>query len=55
MRSTMGQVQLTALVLLQTYYTLENDLEKVVNMFQLMHPHRDMCSDVMAELESDNK
>ena len=54
-RSTMGQVRLTALALLQTHYWLEIDLEKMVNMFQLMHPRRIMCSDVMAELESDNK
>ena len=55
MQSTMGQVRLTTLALLQTRYSLEIDLEKVVNIFQLMHPHRVMCSDVMAELESDNK
>ena len=56
MRSTMGQVQLTALVLLQTYCSLENDLEKVVNMFQLMHPGRVTWNDdVIAELERDNK
>ena len=55
MRTTMGQVQQTALALLLKHYSLEIDLEKVVNMFQLTHPHLIMCTDVMAELESDDK
>ena len=35
MQSTMGQVRLTAIALLQTH-SMEIDLEKVINMFQ---PH----------------
>ena len=54
-RSTMGQVWLTALALLQMHYLSDIDFEKVVNMFQLMHPCSVMCGDVMTELESDNK
>ena len=49
----MGETCLTALALLHTHYAMLIDLrlDKVINLFHVMHPQRILCSDIFNESE----
>ena len=42
MKANVGQERLTGLALLHTQYTMELDLEEIVNKFAAQHPRRMM-------------
>ena len=49
MRSTMGQTRLTGLALLCTHYSMQIDVEKVLDQFARKHPRRMKMKNILAE------
>ena len=53
MRSTMGEIRLTSLALLNVHREINLDIEVIINRFALKHPRRMVLVDILNSDETD--